>query len=153
MGLGKTEMAGIGIQSFMSPGTIFPSLQGIAADKQAQAQENFMKEQAQAREDAAEREEERVRRRNRRELASQENAFRGSGIAFEGSPLDALALNAAEFEREAIAIRHTGRVEAGTLRTGAKRLRAAGRIGAATATHSSLLGAGGRAASVTGLFA
>lgn len=84
----------------------------------------------------------RLRRAGRRELGRQRAAIGASGVQAEGSPLELLAQNAYEIEREAaqteLAGRRTARLDLAQARSAER----AGRMGAGTARLSGALGSG-----------
>lgn len=145
MGLTALLVAGIAGLTASAVGS------GVAAAgsiQQGQAAADAAKTQAQIALDEGRLEESRIRRASRRELAAQENAFRRSGIALEGSPLDLLAQNAGEMERNAVNVRRGTSNQVALLRTRADMAREAGRLGAASNALQGIANVGTGAASL-----
>jgi hypothetical protein len=92
----------------------------------------------------------RIRRAGRRELARQRLRVGASGVRLEGSPLELLAQNAFEIEREAVAAEIAGRNTARLDEMQARSAKRAGRTGAATALLSGGLQAASTAARLRG---
>lgn len=110
--------------------------QGRALEQQAGAQAaaaRFNAAQARA---AGQEEASRIRRTGRRELARQRELVSASGVRLEGSPLDVIAANAYEIEREAVLAEIAGRNTARLDEAQARSAKKAGRTGRASALLS-----------------
>lgn len=98
---------------------------GSVEDAEAEAKATEYNSALQLRESRIE--EARRRRIARRELSSQRVAFAKSGVLLEGSPLELLADNAAEFERDSIEVGISARSTAELDRKRAKNIQKQGR--------------------------
>lgn len=92
----------------------------------------------------------RIRRAGRRELARQRLRVGASGVRLEGSPLELIAANAAEVEREAMNAQIAGANNAALDEARGKNAKRAGRVGAASALLSGGLQAAGTASRLMG---
>lgn len=86
-----------------------------------------------------------IRRAGRRELAKQRLRVGASGVRLEGSPLDVIAANAFEIERDAVLAQISGRRTAQLEESQARAAKRAGRTGSASALLGGAIQAGGTA--------
>lgn len=86
---------------------------------------------------------ERIRRAGRRELGRQRTLIGAGGVRLEGSPLELLAQNAYEIERDAMNAKLAAGDTAALDRAQAQNAKQAGRIGAGTALLTGALRGGG----------
>lgn len=138
MGIPPGILSGVAIGAPIAGGLA----QGQAARQQADAQAAALRYNAQLARAEGNLEAGRIRRAGRRELGRQRTLLAAGGVLAEGSPLDLLAANAAEVERDAVlamtAARNTARLDEAQARS-AKR---AGRSSAGTALLSGLIQGG-----------
>lgn len=92
----------------------------------------------------------RRRRLARRELSSQRVAFAKAGVRLEGTPLELLAQNAAEFELDAVNVEIAGRQSARLDRLRAANIQIVAKTRAGAALLSGFTGAAGSALSLVG---
>ena len=132
-------------------GAVSAVSQGNAAADAAEFNAAVAENDAIATRQAAEFEEDRLRRRSKRVLASQRASFGASGVTAEGSPLLVMQDSAAEAEIDALAIRYSGSIQEARAKSQAAadraEARAARRGGFARAGTSLLTGVSGVAGS------
>lgn len=129
MGLPPSVFQGLAIGAPIAGGI----QQAGAIKQQAGAQAAALRYNAAQARDAGSAESSRIRRAGRRELGRQRAAIGASGVRAEGSPLEVLAHNAYEIEREAVAAEIAGRNTARLDEAQARSVKRAARTGAGTA--------------------
>lgn len=130
-GAGVAATASAAAAAASTAASIAVSVEGQKA--QAEAAADAAKFRARQTEVAGKLEEKRLRRLNRRRLESSRARFLAfGGLRLEGSPLDALATAASEFERDAINVRRAAGQTSALERFRAQSAARAGKIGAAS---------------------
>ena len=126
-------------------------VKGKAAKAQAEAIADANEFNALRAEQAGSAEESRQRRMNRRTLSTQRVQFAKAGVRMEGTPLEFLAQNAAEFELNALQARIQGQNTALLERKAADVALDVGRVSAGAALLQGLSGAAGTVLSTQGV--
>lgn len=129
MGVPPQILQGIAIGAPIAGGIA----QGRAAEAQAGAQAQAALYNAQIAQAEGDAEASRIRRAGRRELSRQRTILGASDVRAEGSPLEVLAQNAYEIERDAVNAQIAGRNTANLDRAQAASAKRAGRISSASA--------------------
>lgn len=146
MGVLPNVLSGVAIGAPIAGGIA----QGRALEQQAGAQAAASRFNAQQSRQQGAAEAARIRRAGRRELSRQRTLVGASGVRLEGSPLDVIAANAAEIEREATEAEIAGRNTAALDEANARNAKRAGRVGAGTALLSGGLQSASTAARLFG---